>query len=115
AAQKAEPLGVRVVRMRTAFVVGRGAMALRMLALPFQLFAGGPLGSGRQWITWIHLQDLMGLYTLAVERPDLSGPINAVAPNLPREREVAREIGRVLRRPSWAPAPAVMLRLVLGE
>ena len=115
AAQKAEPLGVRVVRMRTAFVVGRGAMALRMLALPFQLLAGGPLGTGRQWFTWIHLLDLVNLYTLAIERPDWSGPVNAVAPTVPREREVAREIGRALRRPSWAPAPAFALRLALGE
>jgi uncharacterized protein (TIGR01777 family) len=115
AGQKAAPLGVRVVRIRTAFVVGRGAMALGLLALPFRLFAGGPLGSGRQWFTWIHLLDLVNLYTLAIERPDWSGPVNAVAPTVPREREVAREIGRALRRPSWAPAPAFALRLALGE
>lgn len=115
AASSAEHLGVRVVHMRTALCVGRGAQALRMLVLPFRLFAGGPLGSGRQWFTWIHLADLIGLYVLAIERPDLAGPINAVAPNVPRQREVAREIGRVLHRPSWAPAPELMLRIVLGE
>jgi hypothetical protein len=115
AAQKAESLGVRVVRVRTAFCVGRGAVALRMLVLPFQLFAGGPLGTGRQWFSWIHLDDLVNLYTLAIERPDLNGPVNAVAPNVPREGEVAKEIGGALHRPSWAPAPSFMLRLVLGE
>ena len=115
AAQMAEPLGVRVVRVRTSLCIGRGAQALRMLVLPFRLFAGGPLGDGRQWFTWIHLEDLVALYLLAIVRADLIGPLNAVAPHVPRERDVAREIGRVLHRPSWAPAPELMLRLVLGE
>jgi uncharacterized protein (TIGR01777 family) len=115
AALQAEPLGVRVVRIRTAMCVGRGAQALRMLVLPFRFFAGGPLGDGRQWFTWIHLDDLVAMYILAIERSDLKGPVNAVAPNLVRERDVAREIGRVLRRPSRVPAPAFALRLVLGE
>ncbi|TME51691.1 MAG: TIGR01777 family protein [Chloroflexi bacterium] len=97
AAQKAEPLGVRVVRIRTAMVFGREALAFRLLTLPFRLFAGGPLGNGRQWFTWIHVDD-----------------INAVAPDVRREGEVAKEIGRVLHRPAFVPAPAFILRLALG-
>jgi uncharacterized protein (TIGR01777 family) len=115
AALDAEPLGVRVAQMRTGFCVGRGAPALRLLALPFRLFVGGPLGTGRQWFTWIHLDDLVNLYVLAIENDAVRGPINAVAPHVPREREVAGAIGRVLHRPSWAPAPEFMLRLVLGD
>jgi uncharacterized protein (TIGR01777 family) len=115
AAQKAEPLGARVVRMRTAFCIGRGAQALTMMVLPFRLFAGGPLGTGQQWFTWIHVEDLVNLYVMAIQRADFAGPINAVAPVVPRERGVAHEIGRVLHRPSSLPAPSFMLRLVLGE
>jgi uncharacterized protein len=115
AAGKAEPLGVRVVCMRTSLVVGTGAPSLRLMTLPFRLFVGGPLGNGRQWFTWIHQADIVGLYRLAIADETLRGPLNAVAPDVRREREVAREIGRVLRRPSRFPAPAVMLRLVLGE
>src|SRR5205823_9132128 len=65
AAREAEPLGLRIVRVRTALVFGRGALAFRLLTLPFRLFAGGPLGDGRQWFTWIHIDDLVGLYRLA--------------------------------------------------
>jgi uncharacterized protein len=115
AAQKAERLGVRVVYMRTSLVVGGGAPSLRLMALPFRLFVGGPLGDGRQWFTWIHEADIVGLYRLTITDEALRGPVNAVAPDVRRQREVAREIGRVLRRPSWFKTPAVMLRLVLGE
>ena len=115
AAQKAEPLGVRVVRIRTAMVFGREAYAFRLLTLPFRLFAGGPLGSGRQWFTWIHIDDIVGLYRLALEDPRVNGPVNAVAPDIRREREVAKEIGRVLHRPALIPVPAFALSLVLGK
>src|ERR1700686_3225169 len=77
AAQKAEPLGVRVVRIRTAMVFGREAFAFRLLTLPFRLFVGGPLGNGRQWFTWIHIDDIVGLYRLALEDSRVSGPGNA--------------------------------------
>lgn len=114
AAQKAEPLGVRVVRIRTAMVFARDALAFRLLTLPFRFFVGGPLGNGRQWFTWIHLEDIVGLYRLGLENAQASGPINAVAPDVRREREVAREIGRVLHRPAFVPVPAFVLRLALG-
>jgi len=115
AAQKAQPLGVRVVRIRTAMVFGREAFAFRLLTLPFRLFVGGPLGNGRQWFTWIHIDDIVGLYRLALEDPRVSGPVNAVAPDVRREREVAKEIGLVLHRPSLLPVPAFALKLVLGK
>jgi uncharacterized protein (TIGR01777 family) len=114
AAQKAEPLGVRVVRIRTAMVFAHDALAFRLLTLPFRFFGGGPLGNGRQWFTWIHLGDIAGLYRLALEDSRASGPINAVAPDVRREREVAKEIGRVLHRPAFLPVPAFVLRLALG-
>ena len=115
AAREAEPLGVRVALMRTGVVFGRGAPALARLALPFKLFGGGPLGSGRQWFSWIHLDDAIGLYRLALANGAAAGPINLVAPDVRRERDLAREVGRVLHRPSWVPAPAFALKLALGE
>ena len=114
-AQKAEPLGVRVARIRTAMVFGREALAFRLLTLPFRFFIGGPLGNGRQWFTWIHIDDIVGIYRLALEDTRVSGPVNAVAPDIRRERDIAKEIGRVLHRPAVFPAPAFALRLVLGK
>ena len=115
AAGKAEPLGVRVVRIRTAMVFGRRAPAFGLLVLPFRFFAGGPLGHGRQWFTWIHIDDLVGLYRLALDSDRLTGPVNAVAPDVRPERELAREIGYVMHRPAILPAPSFALRLVLGQ
>src|ERR1700694_4332477 len=115
AAQKAQPLGVRVARIRPAMVFGRDAFAFRLLTLPFRLFVGGPLGNGRQWFTWIHIDDIVGLYRLALEDPRVSGPVNAVAPDVRREKDVAKEIGRVFHRPSLIPVPAFALKLVLGK
>src|SRR5438128_5755154 len=115
AARQAQPLGVRVVLLRTALVFGRGALAFRLLTLPSRAFAGGPLGDGRQWFTWIHIDDLVGLYRLALEGFPVSGPMNAVAPDIRRQGEVAKEIGRQLHRQAIVPAPAPMLRLVLGQ
>ena len=115
AAREAEALGIRVVLMRTSVVVGKGADALERLALPFKLFAGGPLGSGRQWFPWVHLDDAVGLYRFAIDNESVTGPLNLVSPDLRRERELAAAVGRILGRPSWAPAPAFVLRIVLGE
>ncbi|HEY0493758.1 MAG TPA: TIGR01777 family oxidoreductase [Candidatus Dormibacteraeota bacterium] len=115
AALEAEPLGTRVVLMRTALVFGREAAAFRLMVLPFRTFAGGPLGNGSQWFTWIQIEDLVGLYRLALDREAVRGPLNAVAPDLRRQRQVAAEIGRALHRPSVVPAPAPLLRLALGK
>ncbi len=111
----AQSSGMRVVMIRTSMVFGRGAPAFRLLTLPVRLFVGGPFGSGRQWFTWIHVQDIVGLYRLALETDGLSGPVNAVASDVRRQRDLVREMGRVLGRPSVFPVPAFLLRLVLGE
>lgn len=106
---------VRRVAIRTPFVVGPDAPALALLALPVRLCVGGPAGSGRQFFPWIALDDLVGVYRLAIAEPSIVGPINAVAPQQLRQRDVARLLGGVLRRPALLPAPAPLLRLALGE
>lgn len=113
AALAAEDIGVRVVVMRTGIVFGPGGGSLPLMALPFRLFVGGPLGSGRQWMPWVHLDDIVGIYVHALERPDVAGPLNACAGSA-RQRDVARAIGGALRRPSWFPTPLLAVRLVFG-
>lgn len=115
AALEAEPLGVRVVRLRTGLVLARDALALRLMALPFRLLLGGRTGSGRQWVSWVHLEDVAGLYALALRDHRVSGPLNVVAPEPARNAEMAAEIGRVLHRPVWLPQPAPLLRLGMGR
>jgi len=114
-AQRAEEYGVRGVRMRLGVVLDRDGGALAQMLSPFRLGAGGPLGNGRQWFPWIHRSDVIGLIQLALERNDLTGAINAVASETVRNREFAQALGRVLHRPALLPAPAVPLRLLLGE
>jgi uncharacterized protein (TIGR01777 family) len=85
------------------------------MALPFKLMAGGPLGSGRQWVPWIHLADEVGAIRFLLERDDARGPFNLTAPKPLTNRDFSRALGRALRRPSLAPAPGFALRFVLGE
>ncbi|HZC32618.1 MAG TPA: TIGR01777 family oxidoreductase [Candidatus Bathyarchaeia archaeon] len=113
AARAAEALGVRVVTARTALIVAPEALAWRLVLLPFRLLAGGPLGSGRQRFTWIHVDDAVALYELAIRDASIGGPINMVAPEVPTQRELARAIGRAMHRPAFVPVPAFVLRLVL--
>jgi uncharacterized protein (TIGR01777 family) len=113
AAMAAEGLGVRVVTARTALIVAPEALAWRLILLPFRLFVGGPLGSGRQRFTWIHVDDAVGLYDRAVRDPAIVGPINMVAPEVPTQRELGRAIGRAMHRPAFVPVPAFVLRLAL--
>ncbi len=114
-AWRAEDLGVRVAIVRIAFALGRGAPALAFYALPFRLRLGGPLGSGRQWMSWVHLDDVVGIVRLAIADPTVSGAINAVSPEPVRQGDVAAAIGAALGRRSWLPVPAPLLRLVMGE
>lgn len=114
-AQQAEELGVRVARLRLGVVLDRDGGALRQMLTPFRMGVGGPLGSGRQWFPWIHRGDAVGLFLFALETPSASGPINAVAPEAVRNRDLTRTLGAVLHRPTLLPVPALGLRLLLGE
>ncbi len=107
--------GIRVVRMRTGLVLAREGGALRPLLVPARLGLGGPLGSGRQWWSWITLDDVCAAMTFAIEHDALDGPVNLAAPVAVRQAEFARTLGHVLGRPAFLPAPAFALRLVLGR
>ena len=114
-AKKAEQLGLRVVRLRTGIVLGSGGGALTKMVPPFKFFAGGPLGSGQQWMSWIQLEDHVRLILELVENTQASGAVNATAPHPVRNKEFCQTLGKVLHRPCWAPVPGFALRLVLGE
>jgi uncharacterized protein (TIGR01777 family) len=105
----------RVVLMRSGVVLHKNAGALPRMALPFKFFVGGPLGSGRQYLSWIHRDDWTAMVRWALANASVTGPVNATAPNPVTNREFARTLGRVLGRPAVMPAPAFALRLVLGE
>lgn len=115
AAQRAADLGVRVVLLRQGVVLGSGGGALPRITLPFRLFVGGPIGSGMQWVSWVHIEDVVGLFRLAIDCPDANGPMNVTAPEPVRYRDFAAAVGRALGRPSWLPVPPLGLRAALGE
>lgn len=114
-AVKAEPLGVRVVRLRSGVVLQPGEGALAQLMLPFKFFVGGPVLPGTQWLSWIHLADEVGIILGALEDSAISGSLNATAPQPATNAEFARTLGRVMRRPSLFPVPGFAVRLVVGE
>jgi hypothetical protein len=113
-AGKVEWGGVRSARVRVGIVLGPGGGALGAMLLPFKLGAGGPLGSGRQWWSWVHRDDLVGLILHLIEHPDFSGAVNGTAPEAVRQKDFAKALGRVLWRPAVLPAPAFALKLALG-
>ena len=114
-ARRAEPLGVRVVRLRIGLVLAPGGGALQKMAPPFRWFVGGPLGSGWQWVSWVHRDDVVRLIEWALARGDCAGALNATAPTPVTMSDFCRAVGQSLRRPSWLPAPALALKLLLGE
>lgn len=114
-AARAQDAGIRTVYLRTGLVLSEDGGALARMVLPFRLFVGGPLGSGDQWLSWIHRDDLIGLIRTILEREDIAGPVNGTAPHPVRMREFARTLGRVMHRPARFRVPGALLRLVLGE
>ncbi|MBI4389314.1 MAG: TIGR01777 family protein [Nitrospinae bacterium] len=108
-------LGIRAVALRFGIVLGKDGGALGRMLPPFRLGLGGPLGSGRQWMSWVHVRDAAGLIVHAVEDESLLGAVNAVSPNPATNREFAKTLGGVLRRPALLPVPAFLLRTALGE
>jgi len=115
AAAAARPLGVRVVCLRIGIVLAREGGALPTMALPFRYGLGGPLGNGRQWVPWIHVDDVARLAARAVEDDALAGPVNAVAPDPVRNEVLTGALAHALRRPAFLRAPAFALRLALGH
>lgn len=113
--QPVEALGVCRVTIRTGIVLSKRGGALERLVTPFNLYAGGPLGSGQQWWSWIHLRDEVNAICALLENPGASGVYNLTAPNPVTMREFGQELARVLSRPYWLPAPAFALKLLLGE
>ena len=111
---KAVAVGCRTAVIRTGLVLGKEGLMPRV-ALPMKLFVGGPLGNGRQWMSWLHHKDIAGIYAWTLKNESLSGPINACAPEPARSRDFAKALGRVLRRPSWIPAPKFGIKIILGE
>ncbi len=107
--------GVRVAVMRFGVVLGKGGGALAKMIPAFKAFVGGPIGSGTQWFPWMHLTDLMAAMLFIFEHPQVGGPLNFCAPNPVRNRGLAKTLGEVLGRPAIMPAPAFMIRMVLGE
>lgn len=114
-AARAESLGIRVVQLRLGLVLGPGGGALHAMLPIFKLGLGGPLGSGEQFWSWVHRDDVVGAITYALDRESLSGPVNVTSPQPVRQREFAQMLGRVLRRPAVLPAPAFALKIALGE
>lgn len=113
-AQKVTQVGVRLVILRLGIVLGMGGAIAKMIT-PFKLFAGGPIGSGRQWFSWIHREDLVNLIIQALTRSDMEGVFNATAPNPVRMTQLAETMGQVLNRPSWLPVPGFALEALLGD
>ena len=113
-ALRAESFGIRVVCVRIGLVLGREGGALGRMLPPFKLGLGGRLGTGKQWMPWIHVADLARLFVFASEMPDLRGPVNGVAPGAVTNREFTTALARAVNRPALFPAPAFALRLALG-
>jgi uncharacterized protein (TIGR01777 family) len=115
AVDEGRSFGLRIVKYRTGVVLDNGG-ALAKLAVPVKFFVGSPLGSGKQWVPWIHWQDVIDLYLHAIEHPKFEGTYNMVAPNPVTNKELTQAVAAQLRRPLWAPnVPAFVLKLIMGE
>ncbi len=114
-AAKARDLGLRVACLRTGVVLNRDDGALAKMLPPFRLGVGGPVAGGRQFVSWIHRDDVVGMYLAALEDERWSGPLNATAPDPVSNRELSRSLGHVLHRPAVVPVPAAALRLLYGQ
>jgi uncharacterized protein (TIGR01777 family) len=107
--------GVRTVSVRTGIVLSKEDGALKRMLLPFKLFVGGPLGNGKQWFPWIHIDDIVGIYFHSIENQNLNGAVNAASPNICTMKEFAETLGKVLHRPSLFPVPELALKIAIGE
>lgn len=114
-ARQIESLGIRTVYARFGIVLGANGGSLSMMKLPYTFYSGGPIGSGNQWVSWIHIDDAANLIMHAIKRQDITGPLNVTAPNPVEMNELGRAIGSALHRPHWLKAPSPLILLALGE
>ncbi|MFX3623323.1 MAG: TIGR01777 family oxidoreductase [Ectobacillus sp.] len=114
-ARKAEELGIRTVLARFGIVLGKEGGALPKIVFPYKLFIGGTVGSGRQWVSWVHIDDVAKMIAFALETPAISGPLNITAPHPVTMKEFGKLVAKVLGKPHWLPIPSFVLRIVLGE
>ncbi|MEH6450423.1 MAG: TIGR01777 family oxidoreductase [Oleispira sp.] len=114
-ALQAESLGIRTCLLRTGIVLGSGGGALAKMTLPFKLGLGGKIGSGKQWMPWIHLDDLIGIIDYCIHQETITGPINGTAPNPVTNAEFTIALGRAVKRPALLPMPACVVKLLMGE
>jgi uncharacterized protein len=115
AAWPAQDLGVRTVAVRVGVVLGRGGGALAKMLIPFRAGLGGPIGNGKQWVSWIHLTDVVGLVVAAVSSDKYTGPVNATAPTPVRNRDFTASLAKAVDRKAFLPVPGFALRLAVGE
>lgn len=108
-------VNVRNVQIRTGLVLSKEDGALKQMLPAFKFFAGGPLGNGKQWTSWLHIDDIVGMYLHALDNEKISGPVNAVSPHPIRMKQFAETLGIVMKRPSLFPVPKFILQLVVGE
>lgn len=111
----AEIPGVRLVKLRIGLVLGRDGGAFPLMVLPYKLFAGGRVGSGRQIHSWIHIRDMVGIMLHCIEHADISGPVNCTAPAPVTNDEFGRAVAEALGRPHWLPVPSIAFKLLFGE
>jgi hypothetical protein len=115
AANEVQGYGVRVCQLRTGIVLGKTGGALAAMLVPFTYGLGGQLGHGRQFMSWIHIDDAVGIILKIMEKNEINGPVNVTAPNPVSNKIFTKTLGRILHRPALAAVPAFVLRLLLGE
>ncbi|HKI78194.1 MAG TPA: TIGR01777 family oxidoreductase, partial [Ignavibacteriaceae bacterium] len=114
-AEKVEEVGVRRVSLRTGVVLDKNEGALKKMLLPFKLFIGGPLGSGKQWFSWIHKDDILNIIIISIDNKNIKGPVNASSPNPVTMNQFAKTLGKVLHRPAIFKVPEFALKIAVGE
>ncbi|WHY75404.1 TIGR01777 family oxidoreductase [Neobacillus sp. WH10] len=114
-AKQVEAHSIRAVFMRCGVVLGNEGGALPLMALPYKWFAGGTVGSGEQWVSWVHVTDVVRAIAFAIENEKLSGPVNVTSPSSINMKDFGKTIGSVLHRPHWLPVPSFAMKMVLGQ